>query len=339
MKIQHLLIAFLFLSCAQKTKEGKSTISNSKTDDKQIIVSPKKVKNSSFVKTENETKTKISSNLKPYESILLNQVYTDTILFSVYDDNGDYFLLNGKKNRNDVSLIYNWEWTTNEKYNFKYGDRIKVKWKMQRFVNAGDEEVVDFREKAIDAEKIPSENKEVKFLWRGNKFNQEANQEVNSIVINEPFCNSISNQEKAALGYIATFIGNECWWDGKKPNKNRSNLKCKILTALDLGYQCSDKHLGFLQSWFSKDTVALKKLERCRTMPYTATIQTTFNEITLFTNKGNKTITVNYKAYNINVRESSRKTWTQTDIFKYDLENITLISSKKSELKEEPVNY
>ncbi len=281
----------------------------------------------------NQIKTKYSSNLKNNKTILLNQTYTDTIVFSRYDDNGDYFMLLGKKNENDISLIYDWEWTANEKYNFKYGDSIKVKWEMSSISIAGDEEIVAFREKAIDAEKILSKNKQVKFLWRADKFDKELNQEINSIFINKSFCSSISNQEKAALSYVATFIGNECSWDGEV-NENRSNLKCKILTALDLGYQCSDKHLGFLQSWFSKDATALKKLEKCGTMPYTATIQTTFDEITVFTDKDNKTIKVNFKAYRINVRESSRESWTQTNIFKYDLENITLISSKKSDLKE-----
>jgi len=329
MKLQYLLVALILLSCSQKEKEKKSIISNSKSDAKQIVVSPKKVKDSSFFKIKKETK--FSSNLKLNKTILLNQIYTDTIVFSDYDDNSDYFMLLGKKNGKGVSLIYNWEWTTNHKYNFKYGDLIKVKWQMQRFINAGDEEIVEYRERAIDAEKILSENKQVKFLWLADKFDQELNLEVKSIFINESFCSSISNQEKAALGYVATFIGNECWWDGEKPNEDRSNLKCKILTALNLGYQCSDKHYGFLKSWFSKDTVVLKKLERCVSMPFTATIQTTFDEITLFTDKDNKTITVNYKTYRINVRESSRKAWTQTDIFNYDLNSITLISSEKSD--------
>ncbi|MCF6279655.1 MAG: hypothetical protein L3J14_04845 [Flavobacteriaceae bacterium] len=335
MKIQYILIALIFISCSQGTKEKKAIINNSKIDNKQIVVSPQKVKDSSSFKTVNEPKTKFTSNLKPNETILLNQVYTDTIVFTAYDDNYDYFMLLGEKNGKSVSLIYNWEWYNNEKYNFKYGDIIKVKWKMHSISIAGDGERLDFSERAIDAEKIQSENKPIKFLWRADKFNQEANQKINSIFINEYFYSSINDQEKAALGYVATFIGNECWWDGEKPNENRSNLKCKILKALDLGYQCSDKHLGFLQKWFSTDTVALKKLERCVTMPFTATIQTTFDKITLFTDKDNKTITINYKAYRINVRESSRKAWTQTDIFKYNLKNITLISSIKTDLNEE----
>ena len=319
--------------------EGWSRI-HSKIKHNSIIIidefygEPKQIDTTKFHINENgeinQIKTKFSSNLRPNKPILLNQIYTDTIEFSSYNDDGDYFLLNGKKNGKVVSLIYNWEHNNTNKYNFKYGDIIKVKWKMKSISIADDGEKLDYFENVIDTEKIKEENQQVKFLWRADRFDEELKQNYNTIFINKAFTNSISDQEKAALGYVATFIGNECEWDGNV-NENRSNLKCEILTALDLGYQCSDKHLGFLRNWFSKDTVALKKLDRCITIPYTATVQTTFDKITLFTDKENKTITVNYKAYKINVRASSRKSWTQTDIFKYDTKNVTLISSEKTE--------
>ena len=70
-------------------------------------------------------------------------------------------------------------------------------------------------------------------------------------------------------------------------------------------------------------------------MPYTATIQTTFDEITVFTDTENKTISVNYRAHGVNSRESRKWSWTQTDSFKYDLENITLVNSEKTELTNE----
>src|SRR3569832_142073 len=73
----------------------------------------------------------------------------------------------------------------------------------------------------------------VKFLWRANKYNEELKDTFNSIFINEAYCKTISDAERAALGYVATFIGNECWWDGEATDE-RSNLKCVILTALNL---------------------------------------------------------------------------------------------------------
>src|SRR5688572_21607083 len=53
-------------------------------------------------------------------------------------------------------------------------------------------------------------DKTVKFLWRDS---------TGAMVINEEFCKTISNPEKAALGYVATFIGNECWWEGDYTDK------------------------------------------------------------------------------------------------------------------------
>ena len=336
-----LFLAITFISCTQKGKEKKAPVVKAQNK----VVSYDEIAEGmsrKFSKIENnvitvidelyteEKQTKFNSNIRPNESILLNHIYSDTIEFDNYNDGGDYFLLLGKKNEVDISFIYSWK-LNNSKYNFKYGDLIEIKWKMDSIWIAGDGETLDFTEHVIDAEKIISENKLVRFLWRADKFDQELNQEVNSIFINESFCNTISNQEKAALGYISFNIGSECWWDGKV-NENRSNLKCKIVTSLDLGYQCSDKQLNFLRKWFSNDSVALKELKSCSTTPYTATVQSTFDEISIFTDDDNKTISVTYKAYGVNIREAIKWSWTQTDTFKYTNENIALTNSEKFEL-------
>jgi hypothetical protein len=164
-------------------------------------------------------------------------------------------------------------------------------------------------------------DKTVNFLWRDSSA---------SIVINENFCKTITDPEKAALGYVATFIGNECWWEGDYSDK-RDNLKCEILTALNLGYQCSDKHLGFLRLWFKNDTTAIKELETCPTTPNTSTIQDTFDEIIL-TTKGNQ-ITVFFKASGVNMREEQSWNWTETDYFQLDNDKIKLIKQEKSKVK------
>ena len=164
-------------------------------------------------------------------------------------------------------------------------------------------------------------DKTVKFLWRDSSA---------SIVIDEKFCKTISDPEKAALGYIATFIGNECWWEGDYTDK-RDNLKCEILTALDLGYQCSDKHLGFLRQWFKNDTISLKELEGCPTTPNTSTIQDTFDEIIL-TTKGNE-ISVFFKANGVNMREGVTWSWSETDYFHVDNDNVKLIKKVESKVE------
>jgi hypothetical protein len=187
--------------------------------------------------------------------------------------------------------------------------------------------------KVVETEnKIKLNDKTVKFLWRDDKYDEELKDTFNSIFINEDFCKNMTDPERAALGYVATFIGNECWWDGEA-NDDRSNLKCKILTALNLGYQCSDKHLGFLRKWFKDDKKSLEELGNCPTTPYTATIQDTFDEITL-TVKGN-IISVFFKANGVNTREGDSWSWTETDHFQFDGNNIKLIKKDESKVKHE----
>ena len=180
----------------------------------------------------------------------------------------------------------------------------------------------------VIAPKIYSaKDKIIKFLWCIKKHYVSQRDSFNTIVINEDFCKTISDPERAALGYVATFIGNECWWDGK-PNNDRSYLKCKILTSLNLEYQCSDKHLGFLRQWFKNDKTVSTELIDCPTTPYTSTIQDTFDEITL-TVKGD-TISIWFKANGINLREQKYWSWTETDYFKLSSSELQLIKKDKS---------
>ena len=177
-------------------------------------------------------------------------------------------------------------------------------------------------------------DKTIKFLWRENKYDETLKDTFNTISINEDFCKTITEPERAALGYVATFIGNECNWDGDYKN-DRSNLKCKILTALNLGYQCSDKHLGFLRQMFKNDPKVLEELksENCPTTPDGATIQNTFDEIVL-TTKGNE-ILIFFKVSGMNLREAKSWSWTETDRFLINDGNLKLIKKEKSDVKQE----
>lgn len=161
----------------------------------------------------------------------------------------------------------------------------------------------------------------VQFLWRENIYDNIYKDSISSIVINEQYCKVIPDQVKAAIAYVATFIGNECWWDGEA-KEDRSNLKCKILTALDLGCQGSEQHLGFLRKWFSNDKKALEELESVPTTPFTSTIQDTFDKITV-TIKGNEII-VWYSAHGFNTRENESWSWTETNHFEFDKSRIVL---------------
>ena len=178
-------------------------------------------------------------------------------------------------------------------------------------------------------------DKSVKFLWRELKYDETIKDSIDAICINEELCETLTDQERAALGYVATFIGNECDWDGDT-KEDRSNLKCKILSALKLGYQCSDTHLGFLRQWFKNDKKSLKELENCSEIPSTATIQDSFDEINLKV-KGNE-ITISFKATGVNVREEESWNWEETDYFIFGNDNIQLIKKDKSKIHYEHFN-
>lgn len=175
-------------------------------------------------------------------------------------------------------------------------------------------------------EASPAE-KNVHFLWRENQYDAELKDTVNTIVMNDSAALSLTDAERAALGFVGTFVGNECWWDGDAKD-DRSNLKCKILTALNLGYQCSEQHLGFLRKWFANDSKALEKLADCPTIPYTSTIQETFNDIKL-TTKGDK-ITVWYAASGVNLREEQEWDWTEEITFQVNGNDLSILEQKSS---------
>lgn len=178
-------------------------------------------------------------------------------------------------------------------------------------------------------------DKSVKFLWRELKYDEEIKDSINAICINEELCKTLTDPERAALGYVATFIGNECYWDGDA-KEDGSNLKCKILSALKLGYKCSDTHLGFLRKWFKNDKKSLKEIEDCSEIPSTATIQDSFDEINLKV-KGNE-ITIYFKATGVNVREEEIWNWEETDYFIFENDNIQLIKKDKSKIHYEHFN-
>lgn len=177
--------------------------------------------------------------------------------------------------------------------------------------------------------KQPLDNKVTSFLWREMVYDSLINDTVSTIFINQKILPVMTDAEKAAVGYIATFIGSECDWDGAT-NNDRSNLNCKVISALGLGYQCSEQHLGFLQKWFAADKDILAELENnnCPTTPYTATNQTTFEEVS-FTTK-NDTIIVAFKASGLNMREQSSWEWSEIDYFRQSNNTIELINKEKS---------
>ncbi|OHT43409.1 hypothetical protein [Flavobacterium tructae] len=171
-------------------------------------------------------------------------------------------------------------------------------------------------------------DKSVKFLWREDEYDKELKDTVNTIFINKEYAKNISEPEKAALGFVASFIGSECDWDGE-PNEKRDNLSCKINTALNIGYQCSEEHLSFLRKWFKNDKKQLERLADCSAVPFTASSQVTFDYINVVT-KGD-TIKISFKAVGASMRTQKSSSYKEEDTFVLKKDNLVLLKSNESE--------
>jgi len=198
-------------------------------------------------------------------------------------------------------------------------NKEKVSHPIQNNQNHSDSTQID----STSTDQIKLEDKNIKFLWRENKYNDDLKMDINTIVLNEDYIKTISEPEKAVLALVATFVGNECEWAGKA-NENRSNLKCKILWALNLGYQCSSTHLDFLRKWFRGNKEIIEELANCPTTPDGATIQDTFDEINIEV-KGIQII-VSFKVSGFNIREEKGWKWTEKDVYELQGDEILLIA-------------
>jgi hypothetical protein len=178
----------------------------------------------------------------------------------------------------------------------------------------------------------------ITFLWRELRHDPSVKAEVSILKLNTDYINSITDYEKAALGYVATFVGNECEWDGKATD-DRSNLDCSILRALGLGYQCSEEHLGFLRETFANDQSTLIQLEdgNCPTVPNAATVQTAFDEIKIST--ASDQIIINFKAAGFNVRDQMGWNWSENITFQIVNEKLKVVQQEKSEVVQEKWVY
>lgn len=269
------------------------------------------------------------NSLRPSEGLKLGKIYKDTVDYVLFDDSYDesYFVV--EKHSDTIALVSLQEQTKP----LLKGDKIEIQWKIDSIRPAGDPELLDFKPFLISVHKINKQNlkrTKTKVLWRENQYDPSIEDEFSILILEETYIKNMTDPEKAALAYVGSFIGNECEWDGGA-NENRSNLMCKIPESLGFGYQCSDLHLDFLRKWFSKDSVALKNIERCPTIPNSATIQSTFDEIIIHTDREVNTIKVASKVLGINVRENSSRSWDRIDTFEYNSENVRLVLTEKIE--------
>lgn len=167
-----------------------------------------------------------------------------------------------------------------------------------------------------------------KFFWREGKYAD--------IVLNHAQIKKMTVYERAALGYVATFIGNGCNYEGEFSIEDGATnyLKCDILSALDLGYQCSERHLGFLREMFQDDKKVLQSLrEPCPEIVDGATYQTTFDYINVEV-IGKTVVVVSYKVSGVYLREGINWEFTVTDTFDISGNGIVLKKHEQSEQKE-----
>ncbi len=310
------MLALLMQSCKEKSqKKATSTLKEiSKSEEIPSKSTPIPVA--------------FKSLLKPNEKLQLGKIYKDTVSYIEFNDNYDDFYFIVKKNRDTINLIYNQEPTK-----FIRGKAIEIQWKIDSLWPAGTPGLLHFKEYLISAKSIKPlqlTDKKIKILWRENRYDKELDTEINTIVLNQDYINTISEPEKAALAYASFKIGNECQWD-EKPNESRSNLRCKIPWALGLRYQCSFEQLDFLKHWFRNDKKVLNELKKCPKKPDGATIQSTFDEIEL--EVVDTTIMVFFKASGINTRENESWKWTEKQVFEFN-KNELIVKEKEISEKE-----
>ena len=91
--------------------------------------------------------------------------------------------------------------------------------------------------------------------------------------------------------------------------------------------------MSFLKEWFRDDPKILDELDGCPTMPETATIQNTFDEINLSVQ--GDLIEVAFKASGFNMREEEGWYWMEKMLFKFTENQLHLLSDESWPLTEE----
>ncbi|WP_029273275.1 hypothetical protein [Flavobacterium sp. KJJ] len=158
----------------------------------------------------------------------------------------------------------------------------------------------------------PLRNKTIIFLWTNKNYES---------LINQDYCKTISQPERAALSFIAM--------DALSDSKlDKTGKECTIESALDLDYLCSNKYKSYLELWFRNDSSSLSEIKNCYVQSNMSSAQIHFNKITL-TIKGNKIyIDLKLEGFSRDIWES---TWSGKIIFSVDKNNIKLIERKESE--------
>lgn len=139
-------------------------------------------------------------------------------------------------------------------------------------------------------------------------------------VFNSDYLDTMSDPEKAAVGFVSAFIKTNTGL-----NINCSNGGAKLKPLLLFEQKSNEKKLSFLKQWFRYDKYCLKKLENPSAFCIT---QKEFEEMNLSVTSD--TITVLFTAKETIHGETKR--WKQQDTFRLDQNNLLLIEERQSEI-------
>lgn len=181
------------------------------------------------------------------------------------------------------------------------------------------------------ASSYPLKDKTVNFLWIEKKFHP---------TINGKYCETISEPERAALGYLTILNGtlNYCHYN-IDPNKEYTMRHAlNIDSENDEHYdKCTEQFMSYMQFWFREDAESLQtiKEDHCETPIHAGqSVYDYFSKINL-TVKGNK-IYIYFKATS-SIRSDYDVNWTEKLTFLVGKDYIKLIEEK--ELDEEYIYY
>ncbi len=101
----------------------------------------------------------------------------------------------------------------------------------------------------------------------------------------------IGEEEKILISWYLFAYGNECAGMSTDP-------KCRILKTMGVDDECNPKHISKLLQWFSKDMLAVYKLQKCPLLPKDGAIQNKIEKITIGHHGDTLTMTIQVKGFN-----------------------------------------
>lgn len=139
-----LCLPALFLLCACGTPSEKPQAgATGKADSLQALPAPQ---------PDTATTALYTSDLRTDTKVPLGKVFTDTVAFVGFNDDGDYFLCQVRKGQQTVSLVY--DELADHRPDLLRGDTIEIRWRMDSIRVAGDGESLQFTEWLSSARKI-----------------------------------------------------------------------------------------------------------------------------------------------------------------------------------------